>query len=251
MMGAEVLSDEGAGLGAARQLGASQAKTDWVAYVDSDTEITADTLSALIDVAERNHYDAVQAELRTRAAHPTYWQRGEIWRRRMQEQPGESSVIGCQATLVRRALLEAVPFDSAFPGAAEDHDWCFRAVASGAKLAHTDRAIAFHDDRPSFAEFARQRMWYGRGMARLLVRHRRLAPQIRSATVGLARTPEYLPFMAASWALTAVGLGSELLGLRLSPKRWRALVTRPSAHQFRTADREAASSQDRPPLGTD
>jgi glycosyltransferase involved in cell wall biosynthesis len=215
--GANVVSDDGAGLGAARRLGAELAETPWIAYVDSDARVTPSTLSALLDVAEADGFDAVQAELHSSTSDLTYWQRGEIWRRRMQELPGPAALIGCQATLVRRSLLLRVPFDATFGGAAEDHDWCFRAAAAGAALAHTDRAIAYHEDRATFAEFVAQRFWYGRGMARLLMRHRRLAPQARTASAGTMRTPRYMPFMLTSWAVTALGMAVETAGLAFNP----------------------------------
>ena len=215
--GADVVSDDGAGLGAARRLGAELAETPWIAYVDSDARVTPSTLSALLEVAEADGYDAVQAKLHSTTSDLTYWQRGEIWRRRMQEHPGPAALIGCQATLVRRSLLLSVPFDATFGGAAEDHDWCFRATAAGATLAHADRAIAYHEDRASFAEFVAQRFWYGRGMARLLMRHRRLAPQARTASAGTMRTPRYVPFMLTSWAVTALGMAVETAALALNP----------------------------------
>lgn len=228
--GADVVSDHGAGLGAARQIGARESRTDWVAYVDSDAEVTPDTLAELLAEATERNYDAVQAELRSAAPVTTYWQAGEIWRRRIQERPGPASVIGCQATLVRRSLLARVPFDEVFVGAAEDHDWCFRAERAGARLGHTARAHAYHDDRANLAEFARQRFWYGRGMTRLLLRHHRLAPQVRTASVGMWRSPHYVPFMLSSWLVTALGMVAELAYLAVRrPDIRRRLAEPPSA----------------------
>ena len=222
-LGADVVDDMGAGLGAARQLGAQHSRTEWVAFIDSDAEITPGTLEGLLNEAQLHGYDAVQAELRTRATTPTYWQRGEIWRRRVQEPSGLSPVIGCQATLVRRSLLLKVGFDPAFTGAAEDHDWCFRAMDQGARLAHTRSSFAYHEDRALFGEFVSQRFWYGRGMTRLFLRHRRLAPQMRSASAGMMRSPRYLPFMIASWSITAAGMAAEALYLFSRPGAIRRL----------------------------
>lgn len=222
-LGADVVDDMGAGLGAARQLGAQHSRTEWVAYIDSDAEIMPGTLESLLHEAQRDGYDAVQAELRSRARRPTYWQRGERWRRRMQEQPGLSPVIGCQATLVRRSLLLSVGFDPAFTGAAEDHDWCFRAIDRGARFAHTAASFAYHEDRASFGDFVSQRLWYGRGMTRLLLRHRRLAPQMRSASTGMVNSPRYLPFMMVSWSITAAGMLAEAIYLLLRPGAVRRL----------------------------
>ncbi len=230
LAGADVITDGGAGLGAARRLGAQASRSAWVAFVDSDTRVVPSTLADLIGVAEEGPYDAVQAELRSSTASPTYWQREEIWRRRLQERPGPAQIIGCQATLVRRSLLESVPFDDVFNGAAEDHDWCFRALAHGARLAHTDRALAYHEDRADLPEFARQRFWYGRGMTRLAVRHGRVAPQIHSASVGIWRAPSHLPFMTASWGITALGMATEALNLWFRRRGVLARLRRPGSH---------------------
>jgi len=228
--GADVVSDEGKGLGWARELGARQSNTPWVAYVDSDAILAPDTLSTLLEVAMSSGYDGVQAQLRSATAHPSYWQRGELWRRRLQEQPGPAPIIGCQATLIRTSLLQTVPFDPVFRGAAEDHDWCFRASAAGARLAHTDQAFALHEDRRGLGDFARQRFWYGRGMTRLLVRHGRLAPQMRSASSGMRRTPRFVPFMLVSWSITAIGMATELAAL---------LILRPDIRRrLRSNDRQ-------------
>lgn len=228
--GADVISDQGAGLGAARQLGAAESGTEWVAYVDSDAEVAPETLEALLAEATERGYDAVQAELRSPSPPQSYWESGEIWRRRLQERPGPASVIGCQATLIRRSLLMDVPFDPIFRGAAEDHDWCFRAGGTDAHLAHSARAHAFHDDRGTFREFAAQRFWYGRGMTRLLLRHHRLAPQVRSASAGMWRSPRYAPFMLTSWLVTAFGMMAELVYLTARrPDIRRRLAADPSS----------------------
>ena len=214
--GADVVSDDGAGLGAARRLGAELAETPWIAYVDSDARVTPSTLSALLEVAEADGFDAVGEA-------PQHHVRLDVLaaRRDLAEadagHPGPAALIGCAATLVRRSLLLSVPFEATFGGAAEDHDWCFRATAAGAALAHADRAIAYHEDRASFAEFVAQRFWYGRGMARLLMRHRRLTPQARTASAGAMRTPRYVPFMLTSWAVTALGMAVETVALALNP----------------------------------
>src|SRR5690242_312824 len=56
--GADVISDGGAGLGAARRIGADASRTEWVAYVDSDARVTPTTLTDLMRVAEDGPYDA-------------------------------------------------------------------------------------------------------------------------------------------------------------------------------------------------
>jgi glycosyltransferase involved in cell wall biosynthesis len=211
--GVMVVSDGGRGLGAARSLGAQLSHQDNVVFVDGDVLIEPDTLAALLTEADAMGFDALQARLQDLPGPLTYWQAGEIWRRRSQERPGIAKALGCQATLIRRELLLRVKFDPAFEGAAEDHDFFFRACAADASIGHSATAVAYHEDRATFIEFVRQRFWYGRGMTRLAVRHHALANQLGSATRAMHREPQHVPFMAISWSVTALGMAAETVAL--------------------------------------
>ena len=211
--GAIVVSDEGRGLGAARRLGAELSHEDAVVFIDADASVRPDTLEALRREADEMGYDALQARLESMPGRLTYWQAGEIWRRRSQERPGRARVLGCQATLIRRDLLLRVGFDPAFQGAAEDHDFFFRARAAGATFGHSASAVAYHEDRATFREFARQRFWYGQGMARFAVRHRAVSGQVGTAAEAIHREPRHVLFMVVSWSLTALGMATEFVAL--------------------------------------
>ena len=100
--GVRVISDNGAGLGAARQLGAFIARNEYVIFVDTDVVVEPETLQQLYDEACEEGYDALEAELHTLSDHPTYWQEAERWRREVQMRKGIAAVLGCQITLVRR-----------------------------------------------------------------------------------------------------------------------------------------------------
>jgi GT2 family glycosyltransferase len=215
-MGARVVSDHGAGLGAARQLGAMLSNQPFVAFVDTDTVILPDTLEKLVQEAVANDYDAVTAQLFTLAEQPTYWQQVEDWRRRIQKSAGPASRLGCQATLVRKELIQRVGFDTAFAGAGEDMDFFLRARAAGARLANSSTAVAYHQDRASFGEFVEQQVWYGRGLARMWIRYRSKFLKQASGEAASARRAtmlqlRYLPFLICSWGFTLVGAGFEAL----------------------------------------
>ena len=80
--GVRVISDNGAGFGAARQLGAYIARNEYVVFVDTDVVVEPETLQQLYDEAYEEGYDALEAELHTWSDHPTYWQEAERWRHR-------------------------------------------------------------------------------------------------------------------------------------------------------------------------
>jgi GT2 family glycosyltransferase len=221
-MGVRVVSDHGAGLGAARQLGAMLANQPFIVFVDTDTVILPDTLHKLWREAVEQDYDAVMAQLHTLSDEPTYWQRVEDWRRRVQKPAGTASRLGCQATLVRKELVQRIRFDTAFAGAGEDMDFFLRSCAAGARLANSSTAEAFHQDRATFREFVDQQIWYGRGLARIWMRYRgTFLQQAGGEAVSAQRATllqlRYLPFLLCSWGFTLVGAGFETFKLWSDP----------------------------------
>lgn len=226
--GVTVVSDNGAGLGAARQMGGRLAHQDYVIFVDTDVVVEPDTFRHMLDEVHEHDYDALEAELRTWAPAPTYWQQAERWRRSVQMRKGVAAVLGCQITLVRRDLLLRVGFDEAFKGAAEDADFCFRARATGAVIAHSTRAVAYHEDRLSLREFIGQKIWHGRGLARLVMRYKHDYVQLARSQVdnslGASKlNARYLPYIVTNWSFTAVGLSMELARLACDARLRRRL----------------------------
>jgi glycosyltransferase involved in cell wall biosynthesis len=220
--GVRVVSDNGMGLGAARQLGAQLARTNYVVFVDTDVVIEPDTLRLLYAEAVAQGYDALQAELRTWSTRPSYWQGAERWRRQVQMRKGIAAVLGCQVTLMRRDLLMAVGFDRAFQGAAEDADFCFRARSAGAVIAHSERAVAFHEDRFTLPQFIGQKIWHGRGLARMLTRYGRdyfnhAAKQVDTSLGATKLNARYVPYVVVSWSCTALGVALESIRIACNP----------------------------------
>ncbi len=220
--GIRVIDDAGAGLGAARQLGSESARCDCVVFVDSDVVIQPDTLAGLYREAEVGGYAAVQARLHMTGDRPTYWQRAEAWRRSTQELPGPAANIGCQATLVRREIVLSVGFDPIFTGAAEDADFCARVRSTGATIAHATDAVALHTDRATLFGFVRQRVWHGRGLARMAVRYKGFyiheASALRGTALSVRREPVgYLPYRLIGVACLALGMMVETIYLAFRP----------------------------------
>jgi GT2 family glycosyltransferase len=123
---------------------------------------------------------------------------------------------------MRRSLLMQVGFDPAFRGAAEDYDFCTRARAAGAVIAYSARAVAYHEDRGSLRDLIEQRLWYGRGVARMITRYGRhysnLAAEQMDGVLGATKlNVRYLPFLAVSWGFTAIGMALESLRIACDP----------------------------------
>jgi glycosyltransferase involved in cell wall biosynthesis len=224
-----VVLDRGGGLGAARQLGAEVATQEAVVYVDSDTILSPTTLDDLLADVRANGFDAAQARLLPPPDRLSYWQAGERWRRSVQEPAGAADAVGCQATIVKRSLVLAVRFDPVFDGAAEDGDFFFRARRQGARVGRSAAAVAFHEDRRTMRAFVAQRVWHGRGLARMLVRHRGrystgVSEQAGSLAPSIFGNVRYVPFIGASIAALALGMALEALRLLLRPDLRRRLV---------------------------
>jgi GT2 family glycosyltransferase len=130
--------------------------------------------------------------------------------------------LGCQITLVRRTLLLEVGFDPAFKGAAEDADFCYRARAVGAVVAHSSKAVAYHEDRGSLADFIEQKVWHGRGLARMIARYgrqyvNRAAEQVDKSVGATKLNLRYLPYILVSWSCTAFGVAVETVRIARDP----------------------------------
>ena len=221
--GVRVVRTSPIGLARARTVGARAAESEHIVYVDSDVVVDPSAFRHLLAEASETGYDAIQARIEPLDAAGTYWQRGEAWRRRVQERPGPSDVLTFQATVLKRDLVLSSGFDPVFSGAGEDHDFFYRATTRGAQLGHSNRAVAFHEDRSTLRAFLRQRIWHGRGMARLLVRYHRTETRARPAAEAVWRHWEWFPFMAVSWVGLIAGVVVEVAYLARHPELRRSL----------------------------
>lgn len=64
--GVTVLTQEGGGIGAARNLGAAHAAGDWLAFVDADTVLRPSYLDTMVPFARAHHLDALSSRCRVR-----------------------------------------------------------------------------------------------------------------------------------------------------------------------------------------
>lgn len=166
-----IVSDAGAGLAAARQMGADLASGEYIAYVDSDTMLSEGCLRGLAEVLDSDpKVGAAHAQIRPLEAN-CYWSRGVQTRFDFLDnyRPGEKDALGCMAVLIRRELVTRHRFDPFFTGAGEDGDFFNRVHAEGWKLLCSE-PIVYHRHRKGFKAFFEQRMWYGRGAVRLAIR---------------------------------------------------------------------------------
>lgn len=169
----KIFSDKRRGLGYARQLGAEKAGSKYVAYVDSDVILTPDCLSIMVKELEENGYAAIHAQLLC-LDDSNYWERShEQYIKITFNRLGERNWIGAVAAVFKRDVILQNSFDPFFKGAAEDMDLSLRLGRKGFRLG-ISTAYAYHRHRNSAKDFVKQRIWYGRGGARLFWKYKSL-----------------------------------------------------------------------------
>jgi len=215
----KIYFDEGKGLATARQVGADNAHGDYIAYIDSDTELPHhNILELMLEELNNNKWVAIHAQLIDPRDDKVYWEQGEdfYWRSRFNV-PGERKWMGTIVCLIRRDIILKYKFDTFFIGAAEDSDFYHRIGKKGYKFGISN-TTAYHYHRASFKQFCKQRFWYGKGNARALMKHKAITLLISPFGITLygvwlcmnKRQIKYIPFYMV-W--TVVLFSGTVIGL--------------------------------------
>ncbi|MDQ3668759.1 MAG: glycosyltransferase [Actinomycetota bacterium] len=221
----KILSDEGRGLPAARLLGAREASSRRVALIDADVVLPDGALASLLEEFDEGGYTALQAGLES-VSGPGYWGQALAYHHRT----GRSKDwFGLVATIFERDALLEHGFDPAFLSG-EDIELRWRLQRSGARIGVSKRTVVTHSFDDTF-DFARdQWLMDGRGLARMLGKHRLralglLALPAAAAARGivlslLRRQPIWIPYYALFAVFNYVGMVEALT------ERWRTGETR-------------------------
>jgi glycosyltransferase involved in cell wall biosynthesis len=167
--GVTVLFDHTNSLGYSRQMGVQAAKGVYVMFVDSDVTLASGCISMLRRDLREHGWTGIQAR-NLSAENLSYWQRAQAEVSREHDRAGPANRIGTGATLFRREILLACPFDRDAEEAAEDGDLCRRLVEGNHRLG-VSTAVAYHYHRRQLRAFVTQQFRYGLGRARLGVKY--------------------------------------------------------------------------------
>jgi glycosyltransferase involved in cell wall biosynthesis len=160
--GARVVSDEGRGLPAARELGVRIARSQLVALIDADVIVPPAALESLLREFEAGGYTGLQAGLDS-VGGPGYWGRALAHHHRS----GRSKHwFGVVATIFERDVLLQHGFDSRFLSG-EDIELRRRLRAAGAKLGVSRKTVVTHRFEDGFAFARDQWLADGRGLRRV------------------------------------------------------------------------------------
>lgn len=183
----KVLSDEGRGLGYARDVGWRATSSPYVVMLDSDVVVNKDFVSEAVDLMERDSkLGGVAAKLK-----PVIKYGG--WSSVFQAKnlaihlhlddpcyPAEAVALHTGCTMFRRSALEKVGgFDHFFRLAKEDSDISFRLRKAGYRLAFLPH-VAIHLERP---RFWKTNFRYGRSYVHIAVKHPEMAPLFTSKNI--------------------------------------------------------------------
>lgn len=170
--GARLVRRQGAGPAAARNAGARASAAPVVCFTDDDCEpdsAWAGALAAPILAAEAESASGPTVAAPGASAADRAWEAIVAHLQRRAAAPGTPSPgFAPTANLAcARGLLERLPFDESFPGAAgEDREWATRAAAAGAAPVFVPEARVVHRPELGAASFLGQQYRYGRGAAR-------------------------------------------------------------------------------------
>jgi glycosyltransferase involved in cell wall biosynthesis len=210
----KILSDEGAGLPAARLIGVQAATTRHVALIDADVVLHDGAFERLLDEFVAGGYTALQAGLHS-VSGDGYWGRALAQHHRS----GRSKDwFGLVATVFERDVLLRHGFDDRFKSG-EDIDLRWRLQAAGAKLGVSRKTIVEHRFGDTW-EFAKgQWLADGHGLSRMVAAHGPraklllglpLAACLRGTGLSLARRqPQWIPYYLCYVAYNYVGMFRE------------------------------------------
>ena len=221
----KIFSDEGKGIGYARQLGAQQATAEYVSYVDSDVILPEGSLATMLEEMQEGGYLGIHAQV-VSSENRSYWEWAEDQHFRMMfNREGERKALGAIAVIYKKDTMLKYGFDTRFDfyGAPEDADLSYRLREDGHKLG-VSSAFVYHQHRSDARSFIKQRISYGKGNALFSWRHKsilHLFGPVLMLPFGVLvcfrkKNPKMLPYYAV-WSLCGtIGLTIQLGKLILS-----------------------------------
>ena len=173
--------------------------------VDSDVVVKPNTLDRLRRELVERGLDAIQARLASTSSGPGYWGRALALHHRLGK--ADNEWFGFAATLARRDLLLAHPFDDALPHG-EDLELARRLERAGARARVSTETAVVHRLGDTFASARQQWLDDGIGIAAVVeVEGRRAAWMVvLPAAAGIRGIALSAFRMQPRWVLYYVGL---------------------------------------------
>lgn len=178
-LGVDIFSDEGKGLGAARQIAVDHANEKYLIFVDSDVRIFDDFVQKHVSFMEKNPNVGIAF------GRPMYQEGPLISTLRNLHHYVEGGLVGNDATIYRFEALKLVGgFDVNIKGASEDRDLITRIRRKGWQISNNEKARFFHDSRENIRDFLNERVWFGYGDHYFNHKHRNVQSVWRMLWIG-------------------------------------------------------------------
>lgn len=167
---------ENVGCGAGRNIGATRARGEYLVFLDNDIEVREDWLAHLLSEMEADPHLAAcccrvvfpDGTVQFNGGRAAYGERRVrfdlIDTGRREEELGTLETHDCEwvpggATIFRKSVFDAFPYDSRIAGAYEDNDWSIAVRRAGHRLANCPLATVTHHHM-NFSSRARRDGFY-------------------------------------------------------------------------------------------
>ena len=170
-LGAQVISQDHSGAGAARNRGAQAARGELLLFTDADCVPVPDWVERLVEALNREEVAAArgvttseQAEPAARFAQLEYDEKY----RQLARHDNVEFVATYSAAYRRDAFWRFGGFDEGFVGAtSEDQELSFRLAREGLRIAFVPAAAVRHHHHTSLRSYIRRKFWIGYAKARI------------------------------------------------------------------------------------
>lgn len=178
----ELYSDEGRGLGVARQIVVNQANGKYIIFVDADVKLFDDFVKMHVKFMEENPNVGVGL------GKPMLFQGGTLVLSVWNLYVYATCACGTDATIFRPEALRRVGgFDPNIKGAGEDSDLLNRIQTGGFLVSHNEQARWLHKSRENLRDFLAERSWFGYGAHYRSHKTNRLSYTWRDNSIGAFR----------------------------------------------------------------
>lgn len=171
------------GVGAARRLGITKAKTDFVAFIDDDCVASKNWLIELMQLKMNKIIAAAGGPLKIKKPKNNFekyvnhylFGNGQNWQPTVYDPP----FITTANSIYRRDIVKKIGnFDQALT-VGEDLDMGWRLFFAGYKFGYLSRAVVYHAPPKNYFEHFKKIFNYGRGNAQVSRKHFRILEEYR------------------------------------------------------------------------